>query len=260
MTERALEKERIRKMQMRIDYLEKLARGSLFSSDLLVSLGEFQHDASIKRKPVRIFQFARIQLKRLMNFRVLAFYLVDEDTADFRLMNIEPESARASMQKEIDVLIENGTFAWALNQNRPVMVKPVHCEEDMVLHVLATKARVRGMFAALTEKKGFILNDSILYTLSIVLQNTANSLESAALYQIMYDHNRKLETMTGEYKQLLADLISGVRTHADSIQSACALLRSEIRGVGESNLADRLTRIESAGKELLALIKKIPEL
>lgn len=252
MTEHALEKERIRKMQMRIDYLEKLSRGHLFSSDLLVSLGEFQHDARINRDPAKIFQFARQQLKQLLGFRILAFFMVDENSSDFVLTDFEPESSRSSIQKEIDTLVENGTFAWAINQNRPVVVKSNQFEENLILHVLATKSRVRGMFAGVVENADHTLNDTVLHSLSIILQSTANSLESAALYQMMHDHNQNLE-------KTVANLTSEIRVQVNLIRSGNELLRNKMRETGQSALMDSLTQIDSASKKLLDLIDKTPD-
>lgn len=263
MTGHNLEKERIRKMQVRIEYLENLSRGYLFSSDLLVSLGEFNQNAALKRDPEQIFQFTHHQLKRLLDFPVLAFFMVDEDSSDFVLTNFEPKATENQLQQEVDGLIESGTFAWALNQNRPVVVKSTQYKENLILHVLATQARVRGMFLGVVEKKKSLINDTILQSLSIVLQNTANALESAALYQIMYDNNQKLEKELEQANQvktqLITDLASAIRHQVNAIKNDSDALKKEIQESGKSNLMENLAQIESAGEKLLGLIDTIAD-
>ena len=131
------------KDQIRIEFLEKQARVNLFGLDILASLGELQHSAHLGRDPYRILKVALNHVQRLIDFEVAAFYLVDEESSDFILKEVNPESHKASLQKEVDAEIENGTFAWALNQNRAVVVKAPSGKHSLVFHVLATKTRVR---------------------------------------------------------------------------------------------------------------------
>ena len=78
------------KDQIRIEFLERQARLNLFGLDILASLGELQHSAHLGRDPHRILNVALNHVKRLVDFQVVAFYLVDEDSSDFVMAEVTP--------------------------------------------------------------------------------------------------------------------------------------------------------------------------
>ncbi|MEK9628523.1 MAG: histidine kinase dimerization/phospho-acceptor domain-containing protein, partial [Nitrospinota bacterium] len=186
-------KETKSKEQIRIEFLEKQARLNLFGLDILASLGELQHSANLGREPRHILKVALNHVQRLIDFDVVAFYLVDEDSSDFVLKEISSSTQKSSLQKEVDEEIEKGTFAWALNQNRAVVVKNPSEKHALVFHVLGTKTRVRGMFVGRVKLQSKTINETILYPLTVILQSTSNALESAALYSLILEQNKNLE-------------------------------------------------------------------
>ena len=126
------------KDQVRIEFLERQARLNLFGLDILASLGELQHSAHLNRDPHQILDISLNHVKRLVDFQVVAFYLVDEASSDFVLQEVNPPADRELIQTEVDREIENGTFAWALNRNRAVVIKDPKHDHSLVFHVLAT--------------------------------------------------------------------------------------------------------------------------
>lgn len=287
------------RMRVRIDYLEKQAQRHLFVLDLLASLGELQYGASMRKDPSGIFNIARDHLKQLADFDVMSFFMVEEASAEFVLMEFEPQSESDRIREEINVQIENGTFAWALNQNRPVIVKAKCFDKTLILHVLATKSRIRGMFAGVVSIGEHHLSDSITYPLSIIVQNTANALESAALYKLISEQNQRLEEMVYSrtraleeqtvqlkeeiaYRQLaeeslvvameeaelaakakgefLANISHEIRTPMNAILGYCEILQYDCKRLGNEGFMDDLKSIESAGKHLLVLINDILDL
>ena len=181
------------KDQVRIEFLERQARLNLFGLDILASLGELQHSAHLTRDPHRILNVALKHVRRLVDFQVAAFYLVDEGSSDFILKEVDPLADQELIQDEVDREIENGTFAWALNRNRAVVIRNPFHDHLLVFHVLASKNRVRGMFVGRILSGGPPVNETVLYPLSVILQNTANALESAALYKMIWEQNQNLE-------------------------------------------------------------------
>ena len=181
------------KDQIRIEFLERQARLNLFGLDILASLGELQHSAHLGRDPHRILNVALNHVKRLVDFQVVAFYLVDEDSSDFVMAEVTPLAEKELIKAEVDREIENGSFAWALNRNRAVVIKDPSHDHSLVFHVLATKTRVRGMFVGRILPGGKPVNETILYPLSVILQNTSNALESGALYKMIWEQNQNLE-------------------------------------------------------------------
>ncbi len=288
-----------RKPEVRIQYLEKLAQSNLYGMNLLASLGEAQHDATLACDISRILFLSRDHLKRLLDFQVMAFFQVEEEDSNFVVSEVDPPEEKTRIENEINQQIESGGFSWAVNQNRPVVVRSRVYSKSLILHVLATKTRVRGMFAGILKREDKNINDSILNPLSIILQNTAHALESAALYKLISDQNRNLEGIvkkrtedlekqTQELKQEIAyrrlaeeslmvakeeaeaaarvksDFIANIshefRTPLNAILGYCEILQYELKKLGRQEYCDDLKSIESSGNHLLVLLNDILDL
>jgi len=287
------------KDQIRIEFLERQARLNLFGLDILASLGELQHSAHLSRDPHRILNVSLNHVKRLVDFQVVAFYLVDEENSDFVLKEVNPPAERELIQTEVDREIENGTFAWALNRNRAVVVKDPSQDHLLVFHVLATKTRVRGMFVGRVLPGGRPVNETVLYPLSVILQNTSNALESAALYKMIWEQNQSLEetvrtrtqslekqtlelkeeiafrkiaeesltvakeeaeTSARAKSEFLANMSHEIRTPLNAILGYGEILQFEARKINRADFVEDLKAIEFAGRHLLSLINEILEL
>ncbi len=177
----------------RIAHLEKACQWNLFFLDLLASQGDFLGNDFLNKDVNAIFNLTRMHLKRFVDFHAIAFFIVDETDFDFVIENCDPQSEQKIVLETVDYLVEDGTFAWALNQNRPVVVKANHFGHALILHVLSTKMRVWGMFVGVIGDKDSNVTDAQLYPLSIALHYTASALESTSLCRMLSDHNENLQ-------------------------------------------------------------------
>jgi signal transduction histidine kinase len=284
------------KKDVRIGYLEKLARSNLYELSLLASLGELQHPAILKGDTPQVLKHCEEHLKRLMDFQVISFFMVQDDDPDFTLTEVDPESEESRIRKEILAQVENGSFAWAVNQHRPVVVASREYGKSLILHVLGTKSRVRGMFAGVLKGEDGNINESALYPLSIILQNTSHALESAALNKMILDQNENLEAIvrertktleeqTCELKQEIAfrrlaeeslvaakeeaeragrfksDFITKIshefRTPLNAILGYCEIIQFETKNFNLPKIDEDLRAIEVSGRHLLGLFNDI---
>ncbi len=179
--------------EARIQHLQEVNRWILDSLEMVTSLGDFHSSVNHEQDCAKILAAVRSHLSRLVPFLATAFLLVDDADLDFVLADCEPASDQQQIQKEVDLQIAGGTFAWALTQNRVVLVPAKHFGHTLVFHVLATRSRVVGMFVgrlAIDEKHVTEASKSLL---SVLMLNTAYAIESATLYQRIQEHNRNLE-------------------------------------------------------------------
>lgn len=182
----------LRYLEERIQYLEEVNRFTMDALEMAASLGDFQPNISKLEDVPVILKETRSRINRLIRLLAVTFFLVDEDTNDFYLADADPQNYGPYIKEEINFLIENGTFAWALREKRPVVVSSKNQNKQLILHIMATSSRTRGMFVGLVEKEKNNINDISLSLLSIILLNSSNALESFELYKMMREINKNL--------------------------------------------------------------------
>jgi two-component system cell cycle sensor histidine kinase/response regulator CckA len=180
-------------LESRIRYLEDGQRYVIDALDMAASLGDFQSDVNHLRNPVLILKETNARINQLFSLEASAFYLVDESNQEFRLAQFDTHPGRECVGQEVDRLIENGTFAWALREKRPVIVSARESEKQILLHVMTTNTRIRGMFTGLFNHNRMPISDISLSLLSIILLNSANTLESYEFQKMKEDVCRNLE-------------------------------------------------------------------
>jgi PAS domain S-box-containing protein len=163
----------------------ELTVGARDALRLVAALGDFQSRMTRDQDAATILGATRLLLHRLLPFSGLVFMTVNEDTSDFEIALCDPADLAAALQAEIDACIDDGTFAWALEQRRAVMVAARRPGHTLVLHPLLTRSRVVGMFVGALEGSEPRVTEVLLNVFSVVLFSTAQALENAALYATM---------------------------------------------------------------------------
>jgi signal transduction histidine kinase/DNA-binding response OmpR family regulator len=181
----------------RVRFLEETNLHYVNLLDIVAACSNFSSDVAELRGSEQIVQSAFAQTRRLIPFEAQAIFTIDDD-ADFTLAWCQPENSRLRVQAEADAAIANGSFAWALNQNHPVANPASDASSTLLLHVVATHSRVRGMYVGILPGSNAGIEVSTLSALSIVLIYTAFALENATLYELLHDHMRNLEQKVQE--------------------------------------------------------------
>ena len=192
-------------LEARIDYLEEVSRFTIDALEMAASLGDFQRSINGLQDSAALLAEAGARVSRLIPFEAFGFYLVSDEDAAFNLRHGQPDAGIAEMQEEVDFLIENGTFAWALREKRPVMMASRNFGKQLILHTIATYSRIHGMFVGLlgSEARNIPLVSASL--LSIILLNSANALESSDLYRMVEKARDELEHRVRERTGELAE-------------------------------------------------------
>ncbi len=180
-------------LQKRVEYLEDINRFTLDALDLACSFMDFQPGVNRLENPLPILKETCTRISRLIQFQNMAIYLVDEKDSDFYPAYTEPFHEKQIFSKEIEDFIEQGFFSWAMREKRPLILATPVVDENIVLHVISTTSRVRGMFVGKTGQELSSVSDVSWSLLSIVLSGSANALESYELYKIFREANVRLE-------------------------------------------------------------------
>ncbi|WP_051079908.1 putative bifunctional diguanylate cyclase/phosphodiesterase [Thioalkalivibrio thiocyanodenitrificans] len=182
-------------MKRRVEHLEKTNQWHSYAMDVLGSMTAIFGDNQRNRDTQSILRNAHECLSRIISFDEAGFYTVDDESS-FDLSYAQPDGSEAGIDAEVEVFIRNGMFAWAINQNHPVCLPSRDRQSTIILHVISTRSRIRGMFAGRLSEEQAGTTEAALKLLSIVLFNTAYALESAALYSLMDQQQRTLKKIT----------------------------------------------------------------
>ena len=183
----------IKKLEERVKYLEEVHRSTLDILDMMVTLGGNLSRSLLLLNPIQIFKETETHLKRLYPFDTIIFLEVNEKNFDFIMAYCDHEANSTLFQKEIDINVTEGNFAWALRQNRAVAIPSNFFDgKNLIFHSLKTKSRVVGMFLGVLSRNEFNVGDISSDLLSIILNNCAQALENSALYTQLKTANKRL--------------------------------------------------------------------
>ncbi len=195
-------------LEKRVQYLEDVNRFTLDALEMAVSLGDFQPSVSKLQDLSSILSETESRIGNLIPLEATTFFLVDENSNEFVISKVEPVDYGDYIEEEVDLFIEDGIFAWALREKRPVIVSSRAHDRQFIFHVMATSSRIRGMFVGLLKSDACI-PDASLSMLSIILLNSSNALESRELYNMMRKIDKSIRKKKS-YKMLFQAAPDGV--------------------------------------------------
>ena len=154
------------------------------------------------------------KLKILDYFDSFAFYKI-KDLIDFEQSYCYPKTEKDIIEQDVEEHINNGTFSWALNNTRPIVVGGPVSGFSQVLFSLSTKRRIHGMFIANAKNKGEMSGVS-LDILQLILSITVFSIDNLQLTEQLTDHAQNLEEKVSERTKELEE----AKAHAEQLSKA----------------------------------------
>jgi signal transduction histidine kinase len=188
----------------RIEHLENHRRFIQNVLEMALSLGDFQENINKGYGPEHILQEAEKRISHLIPLDAAVLYLVDQNHSDFKLTQCNAPKLKDYVQNEVEHMIDEGYFAWAIREKRGVFISSRDHTRKFILHVIATYSRIRGMFVGLLPYENQKIPDTSLTLLSIILLNIANALESLEFYSLLRNQNSNLEKKVEERTKALA--------------------------------------------------------
>ncbi len=188
-------------LQKRVDYLEKVNAECMQALEMFATMGELHGDMSGDRNMANIFEVAYQYLERITELEASGFFVVDEDSGLFELHTCRPTATAAELEDAVNQLIDSGEFAWAINQNRPLELQTSD-GRTVLLHVLATRSRIRGMFVGLIDTDTAIPSSFVQHMISIIIHHISYAVESNSLYNMISQQRDNLSEQTTELNEV----------------------------------------------------------
>lgn len=185
-------------MQSRVRFPEQVNRFTLDTLENAARLGDFQTSINQMDSSSAILEETNNRIRSLIPIETAAFYLVNEKDSEFYLAECKPGGGEGFITGEVENYIENGTFGRAIREQRPILVSNLDLSKKILLHVLTTASRVRGMFVGVLTPGEVEVPLVTLSLMSIILLHSANALESYELYNMIKAINRDLEKTVEE--------------------------------------------------------------
>ncbi len=205
MTELSQTDDQMRQLQSRVAYLEENRRFIQNALEMVLSMADYQLDFNRARGPNQLIEEAVERIKKIIPLKGCSVFLVDDRTAEFVKTYCFPETLFPDLQFQIDFLIEEGFFAWAIRERHGLHVDSKDRDHHFLLHVIANSSGVLGMFIGVLQDSRVSIPQTSMTLLSITLFNLANVMESLNLFQMVKKQNILLEQKVEERTRKLND-------------------------------------------------------
>jgi len=201
--------------------------------DLLQALDQEVEGFAPQIQKSRLLERVNAHLGRALPIHVSGLFLVNREDFAYQLERCDPEAGAASLRREIDRVIEDGTFGWALKYNRG-LIQPTGGDAQLLLHPIAIPRCTLGMFAAILPVN-YELNPNVELLLSVLLFRAANALEHLAFGSNLMALNARLEQAIVDRTQDALDAMRraevAVRAKQEFLDNVTHELRTPLNGI-----------------------------
>ncbi|MGE4293940.1 MAG: ATP-binding protein [Desulfovibrio sp.] len=229
------QKEHLSRLERRIENLAREKAAALKALELAASLGTFDTATRGCSKPNGVIHALTTRVGDLLDFSHAGVYLANEETNDFVLTHCRRPKSRSALEAETEALIRDHSFAWAMKQNAPAFFLASDRTHQILLHVLATRNRIRGMFVGLMTQKPEEIPDTTLALLSVVFSAAAHALENCELHNRLEEINRHLETRIEQRTQELQDANAQLNDIIQTVPAGIVLVDAETKCISDIN-------------------------
>ncbi len=201
----------------RVEHLEEAQRFTSEALSLVLDLNNFGESFSRFTSCEIIFLKSQKLIMDLIDFKSIAFFTFNDEDKNLDIANVYPADSQEFYQKFISELIEKGNLATVLHSNATNFFIDAD-SRDVIVKSINTPSRCRGVFIGRLNAKRKTILDAQLAILSILLQATAQALESFELYSLLRSKNEMLDRQISEIKKSENDLTLERITLEDTVR------------------------------------------
>ena len=180
------------------------------------------------------FEAGRPALAQICNFQTALFATLDADGLGITVAYRWPPERGEFIQLELDRQIAEGMFAWAMDQNRPILLASYGSSHTTILHALSTGARIVGVFMATFDEEPF-LPSAAQGLLTLSLGTIASVLQTREFMGRLSSYNLDLQVRIDKRVQELAvardEAEAANRAKSEFLANMSHELRTPLNGI-----------------------------
>lgn len=204
------------------------------------------------------------RLRSFISLDSLVFYLFSPDGLDYSAVYRDPAESLAFFEEEMVPLVEDGTIAWAVDRNKPLIVSagafPVvpgerRPERRILLHSIMAPSGSLGIFMGLLgEDESGILDVSFAFA-TVILSSAAGILQNARFNSTVQELNLELQSKIERLEESERSLAEAIKAKELFLASVSHEVRTPLNGVmGIASILEN-TQLDSRQRELVGVLK-----
>ncbi len=204
------------------------------------------------------------KLRSFIKLDALVFYLFSADGLDFFPAFCDPPEKISFFEEEMVPLVDDGTFAWAIDRNKPVIItaRPGKVSADtdakerqLLLHSIISSNRSIGMFMGLLGEDETAILDVSFAFFTVLLGSMASILQNAELYTMIQGLNNELQGKIERLEESERNLAEAMKAKEVFLANVSHEVRTPLNGiVGMTTLLEE-TFLDTRQRELLGVLK-----
>ncbi len=200
------------------------------------------------------------KLRSFIRLDALVFFLFSPDGLDCFPVFCDPPELLSFFEQEMTPLVDDGTFAWAVDRNKPVVItarpsEVADTERRILLHSIMTSNRSIGMFMGLLGEDETAVLDVSFAFFTVLLSSMASILQNAELYATIQGLNRELQGKIERLEESERNLADAMKAKEIFLANVSHEVRTPLNGiVGMTTLLEE-TPLDARQRELLGVLK-----
>lgn len=186
-----------------VSHFEKGHKAILEFVDRMEEITQLQDRVDITSNISQIWQVFSAEIRNAIYVDGCALFLVEEALQEFVLKHADPMTIAESIQKEVDLQIACGMFAWVIKRRKPALVPALFLKNNktLIMLPLVTIRHILGMVIVVTSIDESLITHENIKVLGMLAKQCALVMENYLLYDRLRREHEHLQRAQNQMLQ-----------------------------------------------------------